>query len=63
MSYFDGQKSALEALQTNSKDRLARLEDADTAEAIILLQQNQDALQAAPNSHSMLDDLNQAKFL
>ena len=63
MSYFDGQKSALEALQTNSKDRLAELEDADTAEAIILMQQNQTALQAALQATAMLDDLSLAKFL
>jgi len=63
MSYFDGQKSALEALKTNSKDRLAELEDADTAEAIILMQQNQTALQAALQATAMLDDLNLAKFL
>lgn len=63
MSYFDGQKSALETLQTNSKDRLGELEDADTAEAIILMQQNQTALQAALQATAMLDDLNLAKFL
>lgn len=63
MSYFDGQKSALETLKTNSKNRLAELEDADTAEAIILMQQNQTALQAALQATAMLDDLNLAKFL
>ncbi len=36
---------------------------ADTAEAIILMQQNQTALQAALQATAMLDDLNLAKFL
>ncbi len=63
MSYFDGQKSALEALKLNSENQLSELEDANTAEAIILLQQNQTALQAALQATAMLDDLNLAKFL
>lgn len=63
LSYLDGQKSALESLVLNSENQLSEIEDADTAEAIILMQQNQTALEAALQVTSMLNDLSLAKFL
>jgi len=46
LSYLDGQKSALGTQELNNTNQLSELEKANTAEAIIQLQQNQTALQA-----------------
>ena len=62
-SYLDGQKSALATTKLNNTNQLSELEDANTAEAIIQMQQNQTALQAALQVTAMLDDLSLVNFL
>jgi len=62
-SYFNNQASSLKTLKLNNTNQLSGLEDADTAEAIILMQQNQTALQAALQVTAMLSDLSLVDFL
>jgi flagellar hook-associated protein 3 FlgL len=63
LAYLDGQKSALESLVLNGENQISKIEDADTAEAIILMQQNQTALEAALQVTAMLNNLSLVKFL
>jgi flagellar hook-associated protein 3 FlgL len=63
LSYFDDQLSSLKTLKLNDTNQLSALQDTDTTEAIIQMQQNQTALQAALQVTAMLDDLSLVKFL
>jgi flagellar hook-associated protein 3 FlgL len=63
LCYFDDQASSLKTLKLNDTNQLSEVEDANTAEAIIQMKQNQTALQAALQVTAMLDDLSLVKFL
>jgi flagellar hook-associated protein 3 FlgL len=63
LSYLDGQKSALATTKLNNTNQLSALEDTNMAEAIVQMQQNQTALQAALQVTAMLDDLSLVNFL
>jgi flagellar hook-associated protein 3 FlgL len=62
-SYLDGQKSALSTSKLNNMNQLSAIEDTNTAEAIMQMQQNQTALQAALQVTAMLKDLSLVDFL
>jgi flagellar hook-associated protein 3 FlgL len=62
-AYFGDQKSSLGSLKLNGANQLSELEDANMAEAITQLQQNQTSLEAALQVTAMLKDLSLAKYL
>lgn len=63
LSSFDTRKSALELIKANTTTRLSEVEDTDLPEAILKLQQNATAFEAALQVTTIMDNLSLTKFL
>lgn len=63
LSNLETRQEALSAVKLNSQAQLSDLEDANTAEAIISLQQKQTAFEASLRVTAMMDDINLMDYL